>query len=150
MTRLRKLLIPLVIVTTVALAGCANTKPTASEWSAKFIEICTRDSSDREAIAERIFSSSAKPTVEQFMAFEVEYAPIFEAAIIRYKALDRPSGLDTEINEFFAAADSAANSTRTNGSDRAAAELDFANDPSPVWIRVQAAASALGLDKCNQ
>lgn len=149
MPKLTKFLIPLVIVATVALAGCTDEKPTASEWSAKFIELCTKDSSESDAYFEKLTSSGATPTIEQMMVAFTEFAPIFEASIARYKALDRPSGLDTEINELFAALHGAANAIRKVGSDRSAAELAMAGEFGPEFLRLETAASAVGLEECN-
>ena len=153
--KLRKLIMPLVIVTTVALAGCANTKPTASEWSAKFIEICTKVHTDREAVIASLVSPGEMPTLEKYMTFSAEFATLLEDATIRLKALERPNGLDTEIDEAFAALDIVTKYVRTEASDQASAELgmmrviDQSLPMSPEALRLDTAMTALGMEECN-
>ena len=85
------------------------------------------------------------------MSVNADMATILDAAIIRLKALDRPNGLDTKINELFAALDIASNSIRADGSDRASAELSMTREATPPeFLRLESAANALGLDKCNE
>ena len=138
---------------TTIFAGCGSDAPSASEWSAKVIDVCTRLISERQAAAESLPTDEAEaPTVEQVMAFYADFAPKFAEAAHEIEALDRPDGLDAKIDEFLAALDGATKAVRRSVSDRAAVEAEIAAGPegqTKEMQRLEIAAAAVGLAKCN-
>jgi len=141
-----------VIVGTSTLAGCADDKPSASDWAAKVVKVCKGLTTDREAaITATGMPTDAAPTVEQLMAFSAAFAPTFTSAASKIKAFDRPSGMDAEINELFAALDGATARVARGATDAAVAEEDInSQDGAPEWARLEAASVAAGVAECNE
>ncbi len=140
-----------VIVGTSTVAGCADDKPSASDWAAKAVAICTRLASDREAaIAASGMPTDSAPTVEELMAFSAAFGPTFTLAVSDIKAIDRPSGMDAEIDELFLALDGGAARIARGATDAAVAEEDLnSQDGAPEWARLEAANLAAGVAECN-
>lgn len=137
-----------IIVGTSTLVACASDKPSASDWAAKVIKVCDQLEADR-LVAAKELPSDAAPTVEQLMAFYTGFAPKFTAYAKQIKALERPSGLGSEIDEFVAALDAAAEFGQRSATDVAVAEAQL-NDSTPAeFARLEAASVAAGVAKCN-
>lgn len=131
------------------LAGCADDEPSASEWVAKQVKICTALEDDRQEAA-KAFPADSAPTVEQIQEFYGSFGPKFASAVEEMKALDRPKGMDEEIDELEAAMDATVASFDEISKDRSAAEAELASDgQSKVAKRLEAASTAAGLDDCN-
>lgn len=140
-----------VIVGTSGLAGCADDKPSASDWAVKVIDICNGLNTDRAAaIAASGMPTDAAPTVEQLMAFSAAFGPTFTSAVNDIEALERPSGMDAEINELFAALDGGAARIARGATDATVAEDDLnSQDGAPEWARLETANVAAGVAACN-
>lgn len=131
------------------LNGCADDRPSASEWAEKEVKICTALEDDRQEAA-KVFPADSAPTVEQIQEFYGSFGPKFAAAVEEMKAVDRPKGMDAEIDELEAAMDATVASFDEISKDRSAAEAELASDgQSKVTQRLEAASSAAGLDACN-
>lgn len=141
-----------VLVGTSGLAGCADDKPSASDWAAKVVGVCRGLNTDRTAaIVASGMPTDAAPTVEQLMAFTAAFEPAFLSAISDIKALDRPSGMDAEIDELFAALDGGAARMALGATDRTVAEEDLnSEDGAQEWARLEAASVAAGVAECNE
>ena len=141
-----------VLVGTSGLAGCADDKPSASDWAAKVVDVCRGLNTDRTAaIVASGMPTDAAPTVEQLMAFTAAFEPALHSAISDIKALDRPSGMDAEIDELFAALDGGAARMALGATDRTVAEADLnSQDGAPEWARLEAASVAAGVAECNE
>ncbi|MBI4933458.1 MAG: hypothetical protein HY828_06240 [Actinobacteria bacterium] len=140
-----------VIVGTSTLAACGDDKPSASAWAAKVVTVCKGLGIDREAAAASSgMPTDAAPTVEQLMAFSAAFGPTFTSAVSDIKALDRPSGMDAEIDELFLALDGGAARIARGATDTAVAEEDLnSQDGAPEWVRLEAANIAAGVAECN-
>ena len=131
------------------LAGCADDKPSASEWAAAEVKICTRLEADRKKAA-KVLPADAAPTVKQIQEFFGSFGAKFAAAVEEMKSVDRPEGMDSEIDKLEAAMDATVSSFDRISKDRSAAEAELASDgQSKVTKRLEAASSAAGLDACN-
>jgi hypothetical protein len=150
MHKLTALVITLIVGTSVV-AGCADDKPTASDWAAKVVTVCNGLATDREAAGTAVgMPTGASPTVEQLMAFSAAFGPTFTSAVSDIKALDRPSGMDAEIDELFVALDGGAARIARGATDAAIAEEDLnSQDGAPEWARLEAANVAAGVAECN-
>ena len=149
MPTVSKLIVTIALGTT-AMTGCGSDQPSTSEWAADVIKICKQLEVDRQASAARDLPADSAPTIEQLMAFSADFAPIFARYATQMKAVARPDGHDTEIDELFTATDVVVAATQNVATDRAAAQAVLETDgPAPSEVRLEAAATALGLDECN-
>lgn len=148
MRKLVPLMIPIALGLPM-LAGCSDDTPSASEWAAAQVKICTGLETGRQDAAKDL-PQDAAPTVEQLMAFYAAFTPTFSAAVDEMKAVERPEGLDSEIDEFEAAMDATVAHFEKAGADRSAAEADLASDgESDVTKRLEDASKKVGLEECN-
>lgn len=82
-------------------------------------------------------------------AADAVFAPKFASYAEEIKALERPSGMESEINEFVAALDSATAFGVKSASDPDVAEAQLTNIDPAEYVRLEAASTAAGLEKCN-
>lgn len=151
MPKFRTLVITLMVtIGAAALGGCGDDKPTTNEWRAKAIDVCTRLESDRQAAAASLPSDMA-PTVDQLISFYEDFAPTFAKYADEIEALDRPEGLDAEVDEFLAALDGAVTYLQQAASDpvSAEAEINSGGEDPEEFMRLEAASTAAGLEECN-
>ncbi len=147
----------LLAVATMSLSACTgddapvatDDKPSASEWAAAVVEICTGLEDARMTAAAEL-PSDAAPTPEQLMAFYSAFTPEFASAVDEMKAVDRPEGLDTEIDEVEAAMDDVVAAWTKIPTDPAAAQAELAADgQTPETKRLEEASVAAGIEACN-
>ncbi len=132
-----------------SLTACSNDAPSASEWAAHIVPICQRLETDRQAAASALPTDSA-PSVDQLMAFLTDFSPTFQKAASEIKKVDRPNGLDAEIDEFEAAWDGVIEAWEKAAKDPAAAQADLdADGETPETKRLEKSSTAVGLDVCN-
>lgn len=132
-----------------ALTACGDDAPSASEWAADIVPICQRLETDRQAAAAALPTDSA-PSVEQLMTFLAGFTPAFQNATAEIKDVDRPDGLDAEIDEFEAALDGVIASWQKAAKDPAAAQAELdADGQTPETKRLEESSAAVGLDACN-
>ena len=134
---------------TGSLTACGDDAPLASEWAAGIVPICQRLETDRLAAAAVLPTDSA-PSVEQLMAFLADFTPTFQKAAAEIKDVDRPDGLDAEIDEFEAAFDGVIADWQKAAKDPAAAQAELdADGETPETKRLEESSTAVGLDACN-
>ena len=134
---------------TVSLSACGDEAPSASEWAADIVPICQRVETDRQAAAAAL-PTDAAPSVEQLMAFLADFTPSFQKAAEEIKGIDRPEGLDKEIDEFEAALDGVIAAWQKAATDPAAAQAELdADGQTPETRRLEESSTAVGLDACN-
>ncbi len=139
----------LTIFATGSLTACGDDAPSASEWAADIVPICQRLETERQAAAAALPTDSA-PSVEQLMTFLADFTPAFQTAAAEIKDVDRPEGLDGEIDEFEAALDGVIASWQKASTDPAAAQAELdADGQTPETLHLEESSTAVGLDACN-
>ena len=139
----------LTALSTGSLTACGTDAPSASEWAADIVPICQRLETDRQAAAAALPTDSA-PSVEQLMTFLADFTPAFQNAAAEIKDVDRPDGLDAEIDEFEAALDGVIAAWQKAATDPAAAQAELdADGQTPETKRLEESSTAVGLDACN-
>ncbi len=139
----------LTVFATGSLPACGDDAPSASEWAADIVPICQRLETERQAAAAALPTDSA-PSVEQLMTFLADFTPAFQTAAAEIKEVDRPEGMDGEIDEFEAALDGVIASWQKASTDPAAAQAELdADGQTPETMRLEESSTAVGLDACN-
>ncbi len=139
----------LTVLATGSLTACGDDAPSASEWAADIVPICQRLETERQTAAAALPTDSA-PSVEQLMTFLADFTPAFQTAAAEIKDVDRPEGLDDEIDEFEAALDGVIASWQKASTDPAAAQAELdADGQTPETLRLEESSTAVGLDACN-
>ena len=134
---------------TGSLTACSADAPSASEWAAQIVPICQRLDADRQAAAAALPTDSA-PSVDQLMAFLTDFTPTFQKTASEIKNVDRPNGLDAEIDEFEAALDGVIVAWGKAAKDPAAAQAELdADGETSETKRLETSSAAVGLDACN-
>ena len=129
--------------------ACSDDRPSASEWAADIVPICTRLETDRQAAAAAL-PADAAPSVDQLMAFLTDFTPTFRKAAEQIKGVERPAGLRKEIDEFEAALDGVIAAWQKAATDRVAAQAELdAEGETPETKRLEESSRAVGLDACN-
>ena len=132
-----------------SLTACGDDTPSASDWAANVVPICQRLETERQDAAAVLPTDSA-PSVEQLMTFLADFTPAFQNAAAEIKDVERPDGLDGEIDEFEAALDGVIASWRKAATDPAAAQAELdADGQTPETKRLEESSTAVGLDACN-
>ncbi|MBI4883202.1 MAG: hypothetical protein HY826_04025 [Actinobacteria bacterium] len=138
-----------VTIGAVAVAGCSDDKPSAEAWRADVVALCDQINADFDA-GGTLFRSET-PSLEEVMAYYADVTPKFAAGAKEIESLERPDGLDSEVDELFAALDAAVAYVESAATDRAVLESEIAAaDQAPeVFVRLETASTAAGLEACN-
>ena len=139
-----------IVLGSAAVAGCGSSKQSAAAWKAKVDPICAQLIADRNAGTAGF--TTEQPSADQLTAFYVSFAPKLATASKAIKALKRPSGLDSQVTELFAALDGVVAYVQNSSTDPAAVQAEISGVGSKhdeVFGRLQAATTAAGIPECN-